>query len=153
MTVRVGNAQDFWAGLLYLTCGVSAVTIARHYDMGSAVRMGPGAFPTVLGLVLSLIGLVALGRAFLQSRRPLGPWAGKGLVLVTAATLVFGGLVRGAGVAIALPVLVLLSAAASARHRWGASLALAVGLTVFCIAVFLKGLGIALPILGTWFGR
>jgi hypothetical protein len=54
--------------------------------------------------------------------------------------------------AIALPALVVISAYASVHFRWGASLALAAGLTVFCILVFLKGLGVPLPVLGWWFG-
>jgi len=29
---------------------------------------------------------------------------------------------------------------------------MAVGLTVFCVLVFLKGLGIPLPVLGPWLG-
>jgi putative tricarboxylic transport membrane protein len=29
---------------------------------------------------------------------------------------------------------------------------MAVGLTIFCSLVFLKGLGIPLPIIGPWFG-
>jgi Tripartite tricarboxylate transporter TctB family len=152
VTVRLRNGQDFWAGLIYVAFGVSAVMIARNYSMGSAFRMGPGAFPMGLGLLLSLIGLISLSRAFLRPSSPLGPWAWKGLLLVIGATLVFGAMVRGAGVVIALPVLVFLSAVASARCRWRASLALAVGLTIFCIVVFLKGLGIPLPLFGTWFG-
>jgi putative tricarboxylic transport membrane protein len=30
---------------------------------------------------------------------------------------------------------------------------MAAGLTVFCLLIFLKGLGVPLPILGSWFGR
>ena len=35
----------------------------------------------------------------------------------------------------------------------GPALALAAGLTLFCVAVFLKGLGVPLPVLGRWFAR
>jgi hypothetical protein len=91
--------------------------------------------------------------AALWAGDPLPPLRLKGLFVVTAATLAFGAFVRGAGVVVALPVLVLVSAAASARFRWGPALALAVGLTLFCAAVFLKGLGVPLPILGPWLAR
>ena len=83
---------------------------------------------------------------------PIGGFAFKGLLLVVGSTLVFGLIVRGAGLAVALPVLVIMSAYASIRFRWGPSLVLAAGLTVFCVLVFLKGLGVPLPILGSWFG-
>jgi len=45
-----------------------------------------------------------------------------------------------------------ISAHGSAKFRWGPTLAIAVGLTVFCTLVFVKGLGIPLPVLGPWFG-
>jgi putative tricarboxylic transport membrane protein len=53
---------------------------------------------------------------------------------------------------IALPLLVIVSASASARFNWKTTLAEAVGITVFSIIIFLKGLGVPLPILGSWFG-
>jgi putative tricarboxylic transport membrane protein len=62
-------------------------------------------------------------------------------------------IVRGAGLIIALPLLVIVSASASVRFSWKTSLAEAVGITVFCIVIFLKGLGVPLPILGSWFGN
>jgi hypothetical protein len=75
-----------------------------------------------------------------------------GLATVTVATVGFGLLARGAGLVVALPVLVVGSAAASARFRWGPALALAAGLTLFCALVFLKGLGVPLPLVGPWLG-
>ena len=64
-----------------------------------------------------------------------------------------GLVVRGAGVVIALPLLVIVSALASARFRWKTALLEAAGITLFCIVVFLKGLGVPLPVLGSWFGN
>jgi hypothetical protein len=71
---------------------------------------------------------------------------------VCGATLAFGLLVRGAGLVVALPVLVLMSAYASAHFRGRPTLALAAGLTMFCVAVFLKGLGVPVPVVGPWLG-
>jgi len=149
----VKNTRDFWTGIIYVAVGASAVLFAHDYGLGTAFRMGPGYFPTVLGGLLALIGLVSLGRAALRAGDPLPPLRLKGLLAVTAATLAFGALVRGAGLIVALPVLVLASAGASARFRWGPALVLAAGLTVFSVAVFLKGLGVPLPIVGPWLAR
>jgi hypothetical protein len=148
----IRSTKDFWTGLIYVFFGSSAVLIAREYGMGTALRMGPGYFPTVLGVLLALIGIISLVRSFIATGSPIGGLAFKGLLLVVGSTLVFGFIVRGAGLAVALPVLVIMSAYASVRFRWGLSLALAAGLTLFCVLVFLKGLGVPLPILGSWFG-
>lgn len=146
------NPRDFWTGVIYVAVGTAAVVIARDYGLGTAFRMGPGYFPTILGGLLVLIGLLSLGRAALRSGEPLPPARIKGLLAVTIATLGFGALLRGAGLVVALPVLVVVSAAASARFRWGPGLALAAGLTLFCAAVFLKGLGVPIPLRGPWLG-
>ena len=58
MSIR--NPKDFWAGLLYVVLGLAAVYIAQDYEMGTATRMGPGYFPTLLGGFLALIGVVSL---------------------------------------------------------------------------------------------
>ena len=146
------NAKDFWTGLIYIFVGSAALIISWDYDMGTAVKMGPAYFPTILSVLLMVIGIISVLRSFLKSGSPIGVIAWKGLVLIVASTLLFGMIVRGAGLIIALPLLVIVSASASARFNWKTTIAEAVGITVFSIIIFLKGLGVPLPILGSWFG-
>ena len=146
------NPKDFWSGLIYVFFGSSAILIAREYGMGTAVKMGPAYFPTILGGLLLIIGAASVIRSFIVSGVPVSAFAFKGLALVSVSVLVFGFIVRGAGLAVALPLLIVISALASAKFRWRPTLIMAAGLTVFCVLVFLKGLGIPLPILGSWFG-
>jgi len=147
----IKNTKDFWAGIIYSVVGVSAFILSRDYDMGSAMKMGPAYFPTVLGGLLFLIGIISIARSFIRPGVPVSGYAFRGLLLVTVSTLLFGVLVRGAGLVFALPTLVVVSSYASSRFRLTKSLVLAAGLTMFCILVFLKGLGVPLPVLGTWF--
>ena len=147
------NAKDFWTGLIYLFVGSGALIISRDYDMGTAVKMGPAYFPTILSVLLMGIGVISVLRSFLKSGTPIGVVAWKGLALIMASTLLFGMIVRGAGLLLALPLLVIVSALASTRFSWKTSLLEAAGITVFCILIFLKGLGVPLPILGSWFGN
>ena len=72
--------------------------------------------------------------------------------MIVAATVVFGLLVRGAGLAIALPLFVMMTALPASSFAGVPSLVLAAGTTVFCVLVFVKGLGVPLPIIGRWFG-
>jgi putative tricarboxylic transport membrane protein len=115
--------------------------------------MGPGYFPTILSVLLVLIGIVSLIRSFAKPGSPVDRFTLKGLAFVLAATILFGLLLRGGGLIIALPILVVVSALASSRFRWRQTLLLAAGLTLVCTLVFLKGLGVPIPILGSWFGR
>ena len=148
----IRNAKDFWTGLIYIFFGSSAILIGREYGMGTAIKMGPAYFPTILGGLLVGIGVISVIRSFIVRGTPIAAFAFKGLSLVSVSALVFGFLVRRAGLAIALPLLVIISAYASTRFRWRPTLLIAAGLTVFCALVFLKGLGIPLPVIGPWFG-
>jgi hypothetical protein len=152
MSTLIRNSRDFWAGLLYAGFGTAAIAIARDYGWGSSSRMGPGYFPTILGALLLLVGIASFVRSFFVAGEPIGAIAWKGLLLVTAGTALFGMLLRPAGLVLALLALVLVSAAASARFRldWRA-LALMVALIAFCALVFVKGLGLPVSLLGTWF--
>lgn len=146
------NAKDFWTGLIYIFVGAAALIISRDYEMGTAVKMGPAYFPTILSILLVGIGIISVLRSFFVSGTPIGTVAWKGLVLIVSSTLLFGMIVRGAGLVIALPILVIVSAVASVRFSWKTTMIEAIGITLFCIVVFLKGLGVPLPILGSWFG-
>ncbi len=132
--------------------GAVLIAVLGDYKIGNAVKMGPAYFPLVLSFILIFIGLISLVRSFIKPGTPVGAIAINGLVLVIIPTVLFGLLVRKLGLVIMLPLLVIISSYASRQFRWGPALALAVGMTIFCTLVFIKGLGVPLPILGSWFG-
>jgi len=149
----IRSPRDFLAGLIFVGVGLAAVLLGRSYSMGTATRMGPGYFPTGLGLLLFLIGAVVLGRSLLQRGEPIRGLALGPLALVVGGTVLFGLLLRRAGLLVALVVLVVMSAGASRQFRWEVALALAVGLAVFSALVFVKALGLPMPLVGAWLAR
>ena len=62
--MQIKNGKDFWAGLMFIGIGAAFFIIAQNYNMGSALRMGPAYFPTVLGCTLIVLGLGTLVRSF-----------------------------------------------------------------------------------------
>jgi hypothetical protein len=148
----VRSPKEFWAGLMYAGFGGAAVLIARDYGMGTSSRMGPAYFPTVLGALLLLIGIASIVRSCFAKGEPIGAIAWKAMALVTLATVLFGAMLRPLGLIAALVALILVSAAASVKFRfeWRA-LAMMGGLVVFCVLVFVKGLGLPVALLGTLF--
>jgi putative tricarboxylic transport membrane protein len=147
----VRNPKDFFAGLIYVGVGLGAIYIGRELPMGTALKMGPAYFPAVLGWLLAFIGVLSLARSFLRKGGAMSKFAWRPLLLITGATLVFGLLVRGVGLAIALPLFIIMTARASAYFRWGPTLLLAAVSTVLCSLVFVVGLGVPLPLVGRWF--
>lgn len=138
---------------MFLFFGIAAVYIARDYAMGSAGRMGPAYFPTALGWMLSGIGAVCVVRSFFGSvQEAVEKFAFKELILILSAVLLFGFVVRGAGLVVAVPLIIMISAYASSKFTWKATIALAVGLTIFAVLLFVKALGLPMPITGPWFG-
>jgi hypothetical protein len=148
--MRVRNARDLLAGCLFLTFGLAFLILAQAYPLGSARRMGPAYFPVVLSLVLIVIGVATVARGFLVPGPAVRDVAGKALCLVTAAVVLFGLLVQGAGLGMAAVALVMVSALASRSFRLLPTLLLALALAVFCVVVFVAGLGLPFPALGSW---
>src|SRR5262249_44445472 len=105
-----------------------------------------------LALVLILIGGVTTVRGLLSRSTPLGPFAGKALLLVTVAVALFGFAVEGAGLAVATILLVVVSSAAGSSLKLPAAMALALALAAFCVVVFRLALGLPFPIVGPWLG-
>jgi Tripartite tricarboxylate transporter TctB family len=151
--VRIRNPRDFWAGAIYLTLAIAVIWIGQNYEQGTSARMGPGYFPTVLGTVLAIFGVVSIGRSVLRPGDAISAFAWRPLVLVIGSTVLFGFLLPRAGLLIALPCLIVVSAFASRDSRFDAtSSAALVGLIAFCVVVFVKALGLPMPLMGTWFG-
>src|SRR5262245_64443096 len=106
MKPSIADNKDFWAGLFLIAVGVVAVVIARNYTFGTALRMGPGFFPTVLGGFLILSGLYILANG-LRSGDPLGSsWPLRALIVLPLALLLFGVPIDRPGFILAMLVLI-----------------------------------------------
>ena len=145
------NPKDFWTGFIYVLVGVVAIALSRDYGIGTAVKMGPAYFPTILSGLLIVIGTISVIRSFVKPGAPVGAVAWKGMFLIILSTLLFGFLARKAGTAVALPLMVMISAYASSKFRLRNAFLLAAGVTVFCVLIFQVILGVPLPIIGEWF--
>ena len=150
----IRNQKDFGAGILYIAFGAVGWYIARDYGMGQASRMGPGYFPTVLSVMLMAFGAAAVIRSFIgKEGEKVGKFNWKGVAYVCGATALFAFLLPRAGLIVALIALSLVSAAASHYFKFGwKAVGALVVLVVFCALVFARGLGVPMPLLGTWFG-
>lgn len=194
MKLKIKAPKDFWAGLMFISVGLFFMAWAlAHYQMGSAVRMGPAYFPAVLGGLLAVLGAMVLIEAFTMQGPPLvlpfnivdfilaillffvlgwifrsvgvnGEYAilagsvaliglsvlfRKGtmpLVLISAACVVYGYLMKPLGLVLATLLLVFISAFGGHEFRWKEVAILFLILIVFSVLVFVKGLTLPFPI-------
>lgn len=152
MPSLIRHPKDFWTGIIFLFVGLAAVIIGRDYTMGTAGRMGPAYFPTILGALLALIGVAAVVRSFFRVGEPVGKLAIKETILILSAVVLFGFLVRGGGLVIAVCAVVMISGYASAKFKWRTAIPLAIGLALAAVLIFIKLLGLPIAIIGPWFG-
>ena len=149
----IRSPRDFWAGAIYLALAIAVIWIGRDLQAGSSARMGPGYFPTALASLLAVFGLVSMARSFVRAGAPIEPFAWKPLGLVLGATVLFGLMLDRLGLLIALPCLIVVSSLASRYTRPDlTSIAALIGLVAFCILVFVRGLGVPMPVIGPWLG-
>jgi hypothetical protein len=138
--MRIPQSKDFWAGILFLGFGVLSLYIARNYTMGSAVRMGPGYFPTALGWLLSALGVIVGARGLFAvdpvDRGALRPF------LVLVAILVFAVSLNPLGLVVSMCLLIGISALAGHEFHWLETIVLTVVLAVLSVLVFVWGLGL-----------
>ncbi len=146
--MKLPDSKDFWSGVMLIAIGAVAVFIARDYPFGTALRMGAGFFPVVLGVILVLFGLYFAVRG-LQASAPKieGNWSLRGLIVLPLAFVLFGVLMEYAGFVPAMLALIVGSAAAGTAFRLGEVVALSVLLTAMCVALFIWALGLPYPLI------
>jgi hypothetical protein len=145
------SVRDLLAGLASMAFGLAFAIASLGYDLGTALRMGPGYFPLALGCVLALLGLVIAAKGLTDGGREVMhrvPW--RALLLLLGAPIFFGLTIKGLGLGPTLFVTVMMSALASREMTIGTAMVLALLLTVFCVAIFVYGLSVSVPVIGPW---
>jgi hypothetical protein len=152
MNLEFLERKDFWSGLMLIAIGGGAVFIARNYQFGSSLRMGPGYFPTVLGSLLILFGIYFVGQGLRSGAEKLeGTWSLRALIILPLSLVLFGLLIDRAGFIPAMLALIIGSATASTQFKLTEVLLFAVLLTALCVVVFVWLLGLPYELItGIW---
>jgi hypothetical protein len=146
MNFDLRNNRDFLAGLLFIAIGVIAVAVARAYPFGTAMRMGSGYFPTVLGGILILLGAWVMVRGLRSGEKLKEGWGWKPLALIALSIVLFGSLMR-LGLIPALVAVLFVSAYAGREFRFKEVLVLTVVLCAFTAVVLLYVLKMPYPLI------
>ena len=142
--------KRFLSGIMFLVIGSVAIYIAQDYPMGSALRMGPGYFPIVLGGVMIAFGIWELIIGSIKPDPVKGNWSVRALIVLPLSAVVFGVMMEHVGFVAALIALMLSSALASQEFKFWEQLILAIGVTIGSVGLFIYGLGLPYPL---WSGH
>ena len=145
--MTLGLSKDVWAGAMLIAIGTAAMLIARNYPFGTALRMGPGYFPMILGGLLTLFGLFILACGLRSRERIAGSFSLRALIILPISLLLFGVLMEHGGFVPAMIVLIFGSATAAAEFKFIEALLFSLALTALSVVIFVWGLGLPYPLI------
>jgi hypothetical protein len=140
--MNIKNQKDFWAGVMFVVFGAFFAGFGTQYSSGTAANMGPGYFPTMLGIALILLGIIVSvgGLSAKATPEKVDKFAWSTLFLVLGPVALFGLLLSTLGLILCLAMLIAVSSYASHEFSWKATLANAAILIALCMAVFVYAL-------------
>jgi hypothetical protein len=144
--MKIKSPKDFWSGLMFIAFGLFFVVVARNYQMGSAVRMGPAYFPTVLGGIMAVLGALVLFQSLVVKGAPFPKLSFKPIFFISLALVLFGYLLKPLGFILSLAILVYVCAFGGHEFKVKEVSILTVVLIIFSVLVFVKGLTLPFPL-------
>jgi hypothetical protein len=144
--VRIRAQGDFWCGVIFLAVGVAFVVFAQEYRLGTAARMGPGYFPTLLGGLLALLGLSLSIPALFISGEGFPRLELRPMLAILVSIGVFALLLDPFGFIVAAAALVIIGGFADPDLKFSESVGLAVFLVAFSTGLFVVVLGLPLSL-------
>lgn len=144
--------KDLLSGMMFIAIGAIFYVGARGstlfgvtgYNVGTAAKMGPGYFPSVLGAILVGLGLViaAIGlknQARYAASEGIG-WTWAPVIILTTAVVLFGFALPSLGMIVAISLLTVISGIAAHDKNYRELAMITVIMCLFCAGVFVWGL-------------
>jgi hypothetical protein len=147
LNARIRSPRDFFAGAIFLLFGLCAVLVGRDYPMGTALHMGSGYFPFVLGALLLMLGAVICIKSLVIAGEAIESIGLRPLLLVLMAIGVFAVSVDTLGLVAATILMTVIGTAASPESRWREVVVLTIALLGLSVGVFAYGLGLPFMLL------
>lgn len=147
--MKLRNHRDLWAGIMFLAFGVLFMFWSRTYQLGTAAKMGPGYFPTVLGGIMAVLGLIILLGAFTRSaeEKKIDRIGFKEIFLVLLGVAAFAFLLNYLGMMLSIIIMTFIAASASHEFRFKETAINSIVMCILAYACFVYGLEVQMP---TW---
>jgi hypothetical protein len=150
--------RDFYAGGLMLLLGLGIALKGASYRQGTLMHMGPGFFPTALGVLLVILGIAIAATALSpaaggdehgESILPENPqWWGWLCILLSPVFFIFFG--RNFGMAPGTFACVAIAACGDKQATWKTTIILSTVVTIFGVGLFSYFLQVPMPIFSWW---
>lgn len=144
--IKIGNPKDFFSGLMFIAFGTVGIVMAQAYPFGSAARMGPGYFPTLVCGLLIFLGALIMLRGIILLGPKVGKFQWRPLLWVLGSIVLFGFGFQSLGMVISIFILIVFSSLGGDDFKTREVLYLAIFLAAGSVMVFVYGLGLQIPI-------
>jgi hypothetical protein len=148
--MKIKSTEDFWAGLMFIAFGIAAIIIARDYPFGSAMRMGPGYFPTAIGGCMVFLGALITAISFKTPGVGIGPWPWRAMMLMSLAFALFAWGMEHIGFIPSLAILIAVSTLSTPHFRWKEMALEIVVMLAGSWLLFIYGLELSFPLWGSY---
>lgn len=149
--MRIPITKDLLSGAMFIFFGIGTTIVASGYKLGNAMRIGPGTFPIMLGVVVALIGLAVLVKAIRDpgSSETIVSWELKPLLFIVLSTVAFSVTIGTLGLIPAIIAVVVVGHFASREASLIELVCIAAVLCALATGIFIYGLNLPIP-LGFW---
>jgi putative tricarboxylic transport membrane protein len=145
MTSRL-NIPDLCFAVFLIALGALAFSLSSQLSIGNAAAMGPGYVPRGLSILIMVYGLVLGVRAFFSGKQAFPEIAFRPIIMVSASVALFAIFLPLIGLAITSFIVVVCAGFAAYDVRLRENAILALGLAAFGVLLFVKVLGLPVPI-------
>jgi len=147
MKLELHKNKDFWAGMMFIGFGTAAVFVARDYWFGSALEMGPGFFPTIIGGILIAFGICIIAVGLHNKEKIKVPLSLRAVVMLPLSLVLFGVLMSYESFIPALVAVIWGAAGAGREFKVIEILLLTALLVVLALLIFVWGLNLPYPLI------
>jgi hypothetical protein len=155
--VNIKSQKDFVSGVMFMVVGAAFAWGATKYSVGTGARMGPGYFPLMLGVLLTILGAIVTFNSLAIERvggDKIGKWAFKPLCYIIGANVIFGvclgGLpsigLKSLGLIVGIYAVTFVASMAEAGWKVKNTFILATVLSVISYLAFIKLLKLQFPV-------
>lgn len=154
--LKVRSTQDLAAGLFMILLAAIAFALAFDLPLGSLRQIGPGMLPKSFAAICAALGVMLAVGSLRFHGETLSGWSWRGVFFVLGAALVFGLCIRGfdigpihvpqLGLAVAGPLVILISGLAADDFRPKELVIFAVVMSTACALLFKYALSLPIPL-------